>query len=423
MDYDNLTYADAKGMLKQADGDWMQALAQGAKDFGNTAVQGAKDLGNIAVESFNNQDHRIPWHAGLGALTGAGLGAVSSRFQPKKRRNTLGRMLTGGMLGSLGGLGLAAATDTTIADNQAADTKAKQDKVDIATFEDLNNPSPPLTVEQIVMDLGNAGRDAYVGVRDHSDVEGKLGDITTRGGRYLANLYTGTGTDESNKAWAKSTPVFGQFADDEWAGPLANPSPYLGATMGAYLGGWRHRPGRLAAYIPRFGQEAFYKAVQKDLQKANRGQGHMSVPDGATDGKATLTAHQLRDARTAKVNHEKAQRKPNTDGTLTPAGQQEKAFLRRIFKGPGTAAALKGDYPGATHTDPNWDDAVQRQRRVKATKWKQIRKAGLYGLLAHLGIRFTQDMYGDRPDAVMREALRAAARTKAIADAAAAAEQ
>jgi len=105
MDYDNMTYAEAKLAIKTAG--WQE-------DVQNWLA----NMGEQAQASWANPEHKPYWDIGLGAAGGAGLGALSSLWQPKNRRNALGRTLTGGMLGGLGG-GLYNALSGGLAEAQA----------------------------------------------------------------------------------------------------------------------------------------------------------------------------------------------------------------------------------------------------------------------------------------------------------------
>ncbi len=93
MDYDNTSYAEAKQLIKVAEPPASAAPAAGASWL--------SDLPGKFQESYGA--HPSYWNMGIGALGGAGLGALSSIWQPKRRKNTLGRAITGGLLGGLAG--------------------------------------------------------------------------------------------------------------------------------------------------------------------------------------------------------------------------------------------------------------------------------------------------------------------------------
>lgn len=106
MDYDALDYEQAKAMIKlAAPEDWLKQL-QGLWGSAQDAIAKLPEQYKALPDSYRR--------VGTGAALGAGLGGLSSLWQPRGHRNPLGRMLTGGMLGGIGGLGYHAWNDKTV---------------------------------------------------------------------------------------------------------------------------------------------------------------------------------------------------------------------------------------------------------------------------------------------------------------------
>jgi len=98
------------------------------------------------------------WQAGAGAVGGAGLGALSSLWQPKRKRNTLGRMLTGGLLGGLIPAGYHAMTNTVADDAEEEGNIIKEINTDTDTLNGLAEPWHQRLI--------NAGKGALGGEHD-----------------------------------------------------------------------------------------------------------------------------------------------------------------------------------------------------------------------------------------------------------------
>lgn len=117
-DYNTMTYAEGKRLLKQAAID-PAALWDSAKAWGQGALDTAgKHIGNAATAAAgsgvgqwakdNLWDNKIVRDSLIGAGGGAALGGLSSLWQDEDERTPISRMLTGGILGGLGGAGVGA---------------------------------------------------------------------------------------------------------------------------------------------------------------------------------------------------------------------------------------------------------------------------------------------------------------------------
>jgi hypothetical protein len=105
VDFNAMSYDDGQQLVKQAGGlsDMLASLTSGAGDAYSSAAGQASGMAHDASNYL--ADNPALRNALIGAGGGAGLGLLSSAMQPKRRRDPVGRMLTGAGVGTLGGFG------------------------------------------------------------------------------------------------------------------------------------------------------------------------------------------------------------------------------------------------------------------------------------------------------------------------------
>ena len=127
MDYDKLSYSEAKRLIKVANSavsavNSLPVMSAPVAPITTTAtptttttatptaspsfISSIADAGTDWLSKLPEmyKENPVPWNIGIGALGGAALGGLSSLWQPKRRRNLLSRLITGGLIGSMGGL-------------------------------------------------------------------------------------------------------------------------------------------------------------------------------------------------------------------------------------------------------------------------------------------------------------------------------
>lgn len=404
MDYDNLTYDEAKSMLKQAEGGWLDKLRElysGASGKVGDLMNTTAETGGDWMEALkaNYKANPFPYHVGGGAALGAGLGGLSSLYQPKKRRNTLGRMLTGGLLGGLGGAGAHAMLNTEGASQSVADSNAaeagrqeefnelKQKMQNAITAGEAGNRSSTENATDIghsiydsIFGEGEDGNSALERATTQMKAEPGLGDYaelieapTESIGQTIQDL-TGQG-DQPGVDY--TVPFAG--TDVELPSNFENYAPTAaGATAGlGYLGATRNR-------VPRTGGQGLFDDVHGALQ-------------GGTNAQQSAADEMLN-----QLNVER--QKPVFGGRLGMGNIANRLKhgnpFRRVLSGRG----VQGQPFWGSGQRPAWAGAVrQRTHGGLKNKLKRGGKATALGAAVDYGVRNLLDQQSGMPEQRLRQ--------------------
>jgi len=213
VDFNALSYEDGRSLVKQAAiekeavPEWLSnigsGIAENARGVGDMASRAgnyladtgrewaseAKQLGSNMYGLGQEWANKLPgelerlyaehpelFMAGAGALGGAGLGGVSSLWQPRGRRNVLGRALTGGLVGGVlgGGAGVLRgyqkSRESEPYENRLQDLAEEQGVLQNIEKGKVRNTSKPYEAQTVAEKI--KARDPSVITDAFSDTEG-----------------------------------------------------------------------------------------------------------------------------------------------------------------------------------------------------------------------------------------------------------
>ena len=265
MDYANTGYAEAKQLIKVAEPPVPTAPAADSSWLA--------DLPGKFQASYTKNP--LPWQLGIGGLGGAGLGALSSLWQPKRRKNPWGRALTGGLLGALAG----GAYNLVQGANLGAGAAAKKSEQELALIDaneklrgaydrDVYGPDGKNTaIERLRAGIGGGVAGTVEALGSQSGVESVGEDISSvmsgKAPQYLGLPEAGgiAGAMGINRFRNRSKAVLGQMKRDlkklEGGPATSKDIPKVVAAEQALRGGynplkkrlWQGLPGRIAAHL------------------------------------------------------------------------------------------------------------------------------------------------------------------------------